>query len=134
MILTILIFIVIGIGIAMFIKGNYDVEFTGLAIAIVGGIIAFVLVGIIIGAHAGVDVQIEQNRIEYEALCERLEIANSDYEDVSKSDVVKDVAEWNKHVYSSKYWAYNPWTNWFYSQRVVDELEVIEREQHEVTR
>lgn len=135
MILTILAFIVIAIGVVMMFKGNNDeVEFTGLVLTVAGVIMAFVLVCLIIGAHAGVDVQIEQNRIEYEALCERLEIANSDYEDISKSDVVKDVADWNKNVYSYKYWSRNPWTNWFYSTRVADELEVIERGQDEVTR
>ena len=38
------------------------------------------------------------NNIEYESLCNRLEIINSDYEDMSKSDVIKDVSEWNKMV------------------------------------
>lgn len=78
MILTMITFIIFGIGIAMFIKGNDKAEFTGILLIVLGAIVTFVLVGVIIGAHAGVDVQIEQNRIEYEALCERLEIANSD--------------------------------------------------------
>ena len=97
-----------------------------------GGLMGFIMAIFIIGAHFGVDAQIEENRIEYEALCERQEIADSDYEDVSKSDVVKDIAEWNKMVYSSKHWAYNPWTSWFYSRRVVDELEMIERREEAV--
>ena len=134
MILTIIVFIIIAIGVVMMFKGNDEVEFTGLLLTVAGAIAAFVVVCLIIFAHVGVDVQIEQKRIEYEALCERLEIANSDYEDVSKSDVVKDVANWNKNVYSYKYWSRNPWTNWFYSTRVADELEVIERGQNEITR
>ena len=59
------------------------------------------LIGCIIGiicAHAVENKNIEMNNIEYESLCNRLEIVNSDYEDVSKSDVIKDVSEWNKMV------------------------------------
>ena len=98
---------------------------------VLGGLLGFIMLCVIIIAHFGVDAQIEKNRIEYEALCERQEVAMSEYEDVSKSEVIKDIAEWNKMVYSSKHWAYNPWTSWFYSKRVVDELEMIERRQNE---
>ena len=53
-------------------------------------------------------------------------IRKDEYEDVSKSDVIKDISEWNKKVYSCKHWANNPWTSWFYSKRVADSLEMIE--------
>lgn len=111
---------------------NEVMEGIGFLLLVGGGLMGFIMAIFIIGAHFGVDAQIEENRIEYEALCERQEIANSDYEDVSKSDVVKDIAEWNKMVYSSKHWAYNPWTSWFYSKKVVDELEMIERREEAV--
>lgn len=80
----------------------------------------------IICAHVGENKNIEMNNIEYESLCNRLEIINSDYEDMSKSDVIKDVSEWNKMVLEKKYWAKNPWTSWFFSQKVVNELKYIE--------
>ena len=129
MILTIIIVIVTVIGIVMLNKSEYDgiTYGLGLLFTVTGGITAFIMVICIICAHIGVDVQIEKNRIEYESLCERNEIIVSEYEDVSKSDVIKDIAEWNKNVYSYKHWAYNPWTNWFYSKRVVDQMEMIER-------
>lgn len=113
---------------------NEIIDFIGLLFFVCGGLVGFIMTIFIIGAHAGVDAQIEKNRIEYEALCERQEVSMSEYEDVSKSDVIKDIAEWNKMVYSSKHWAYNPWTSWFYSKRVVDELEMIERKSNEITR
>ena len=129
MILTIIIVIVTVIGIVMLNKSEYDgiAYGLGLLFTVTGGITAFIMVICIICAHIGVDAQIEKNRIEYESLCERNEIVVSEYEDVSKSDVIKDIAEWNKNVYSYKHWAYNPWTNWFYSKRVVDQMEMIER-------
>ena len=80
----------------------------------------------IICAHVGENKNIEMNNIEYESLCQRLEIVNSDYEDMSKSDVIKDVSEWNKMVLEKKYWSKNPWTSWFFSQKVVDELKYID--------
>ena len=80
----------------------------------------------IICAHVGENKNIEMNNIEYESLCQRLEIVNSEYEDMSKSDVIKDVSEWNKMVLEKKYWSKNPWTSWFFSQKVVDELKYID--------
>lgn len=82
----------------------------------------------IICAHVGENKNIKINNIEYESLCQRLEIINSDYEDMSKSDVIKDVSEWNKTVLEKKYWAKNPWTSWFLSQKVVDDLKYIDYE------
>ena len=129
MILTIIAMLMIPIGIWMVRKDKYEgvVYMIGLLSAVCGGLIAFIMVMVIIVNHVGVDATIEENRIEYESLCERYEIVESEYEDVSKSDVIKDIAEWNKDVYSYKHWAYNPWTNWFYSKRVADELKMIER-------
>lgn len=129
MILTILTVIAIVIGVILLRKDEYEGVLFGLGLLLTvgGGLIAFIMaIGIII-AHVGVDAQIEENRIEYESLCERYEIVTSEYEDVSKSDVIKDIAEWNKMVYSTKHWAYNPWTNWFYSKRVADNMKLIER-------
>ena len=129
MILTILAVIVTIIGIVMLNKSTYDGIAYGLGFlfTVGGGGMAFVMAICIICAHVWVDAQIEENRIEYESLCERYEIVESEYEDVSKSDVIKDIAEWNKKVYSCKHWAYNPWTSWFCSRRVADDMKMIER-------
>ena len=130
MILTIITVIAIVVGVILLCKDEYEegVFFgLGLLFTVGSGLIAFLMAICIIIAHVEVDATIEENRIEYESLCERYEIVTSEYEDVSKSDVIKDIAEWNKDVYSYKHWAYNPWTNWFYSKRIADELKMIER-------
>lgn len=129
MILTIIALIVTVVGIVMLNKINeWEAAYgIGLLFTMVGGIVTFIMAICIICAHVGVDAQIEENRIEYESLCQRYEIVTSEYEDVSKSDVIKDIAEWNKKVYGTKLRAYNPWTNWFYSKRIADELKMIER-------
>lgn len=84
---------------------------------------------IIIVSHALIPKTIRENTIKYESLCKRLEIINSDYEDVSKSDVIADIAEWNSFVYNTKYWSYNPWTNWYNPKEIADNLEYISMEQ-----
>lgn len=130
MIFTIITMIAIAVGVALLHRAEYEegVLFgLGLLFTIGGGLIAFIMAICIICAHVGVDAIIEENRIEYESLCQRYEIVTSEYEDVSKSDVIKDIAEWNKNVYSEKHWAYNPWTSWFYSKRVADDMKMIER-------
>ena len=129
MILMSIAMFMIPVGVWMVRKDEYEgiAYVIGLLLTVCGGFLAFIMAICIIIAHIGVDATIEENRIEYESLCERYEIINSEYEDVSKSDVIKDIAEWNKNVYSEKHWAYNPWTSWFYSKRVADELQMIER-------
>lgn len=129
MILTIIAMLMIPVGVWTVQKDKYEgvVYMLGLLSAVCGGLIAFIMVMVIIINHVGVDATIEENRIEYESLCQRYEIVTSEYEDVSKSDVIKDIADWNKDVYSYKHWAYNPWTNWFHSKRVADDLKMIER-------
>ena len=90
------------------------------------GALLVISIILIVCAHIAPNKNIEINKIDYDSLCQRLEIVNSDYEDVSKSDVIKDIAEWNKTVLDTKYWAKNPWTSWFYSQKIVDELKYID--------
>lgn len=92
----------------------------------VGCVVAVIFMMMIIAEHVGVSTTIAENQIEYESLCERQELISSEYEDVSKSDVIKDIAEWNKEVYSYKHWANNPWTSWFYSKKIADNMEMIE--------
>lgn len=130
MILTFIAFAVLAAGLYMGIKGDktndYDLQECGFTVTVIGIIVSFVMVIFIILAHVGVDVSIEKNRIKYESLCERYELVTSEYEDVSKSDVIKDITKWNMDVYSEKYWADNPWTNWFCSKRFADSLKMIE--------
>ena len=129
MILTIIALVATIIGLWIVYKNEYGEAIIGIGalLAVLGGVTAVIMAVIILCVHVCVDAQIETNRIEYESLCERNEIVMSEYEDVSKSDVIKDIAEWNRKVYSYKHWAYNPWTNWFYSKRVADQMKMIER-------
>lgn len=95
-------------------------------VASICGVLVTVL--ILCSQYLGVERELQHNQIEYETLMKRMEVVNSDYEDVSKSDVIKDIGEWNKNVYDEKYWAENPWTNWLWNKKVSDSLEYIELE------
>lgn len=100
------------------------------AISLVIGICITIILGIIIIlTHSCIDNDIYTSKLTYESLIDRIEYIDSDYEDVSKSEVIKDIYEWNKSVHSAKYWSSNPWTNWFWSQKYVDSLEYIELEE-----
>ena len=91
-----------------------------------GGIASGICLMILLGKNIGVSNNIEKDNIKYESLCKRLEIVESEYEDVSKSDVIKDIAEWNSDVVNDKYWASSLWTNWFFNKRQIDNLKTID--------
>ena len=119
-------FVVIGLIVAIADPNSEGTVAVAATLLVVGAIALVICVLIIISTHVGVSAQIEKNKIEYESLCKRQEIAISNYEDVSRSDVIKDIAEWNQSVVHYKYCAYNPWTNWFYSKEVIDNMEMID--------
>lgn len=82
----------------------------------------------ILAVHIMGDKLIHTNQMGYESLVAQVNAVNSDYEDVSKTEVISRVTEWNKSVYNSKYYSESKLTNWFYSKEVVDALEYIDME------
>lgn len=102
------------------------------SLMIAGYILGFVITfgsGLeIIWVNITVDKQIYENNLERESLVKQVECISSEYEDVSKATVIANVYDWNKEVYTEKYWAENPWTSWFFNQKVIDSLEYIELE------
>lgn len=129
MIFTMLSVIAVVIGVLTIIFSNSDTADTvGVGFTVIGGMFLLIFIMIIAGMHLTGPKRIEQNRIQYEGLCKRYEIVKSEYEDVSKSDVIADITAWNIDVYNTKYWSENPWTNWFNPKRVADELDYISLE------
>ena len=104
-----------------------------LLIATISFIACFFIALVIISNRGFANMQIRNNAIEREALVRRVECISSEYEDVSRSEVIKDVYEWNKKVYNAKYYLDNPFTSWFQSKKVVDALEYVylEEDQHD---
>lgn len=106
-----------------------DSDVIGAIIEVFGLFSLIVSLSIIIATHATANNEIQKNKIEYEGLCKRYEIIKSEYEDVSKSDVVADITAWNMEVYNTKYWTENLWTNWFNPKEIADDLDYIQLEE-----
>jgi hypothetical protein len=98
------------------------IEFLVVALGIVGLLICIVIISTQHGCTGNI---IYNNQIYYDGLCKRLEVVQSDYEDVSKSQVIKDVTEWNMDVYNTKYWSESLWTNWFNPKDIADNMDYI---------
>ena len=106
----------------------YDLDAGGIACMLLGGIATCIAVVAIIIGHAGVDVDIYKAHTQRESIIKQIECVNSEYEDITRSKVIEKAYDWNKNVYSAKYWGKSPFTNWFWSQEYVDSLEYIELE------
>ena len=128
MILTIIFICMILLGfVFMNIQSNKfeGLDVFGILFIAFGSTFLIISVIIIIASHAYADNVTKKNKIEYEGLCKRYEIIKSEYEDVSKSDVISDITAWNMEVYNTKYWSENPWTNWFNPKKIADNLYYI---------
>lgn len=135
MIITLIFIIILVLGIIIMRKfsNQYDNDLDGVGylLIVVGSILLSISLIIIIVNHSTANKTIRENKIEYDGLYKRYEVIQSEYEDVSKSQVIADITEWNKDVYNTKYWAENPWTNWFNSKSVADNLAYIPLEGEE---
>lgn len=125
MIITFIFVTMLILGIIVERKCNYDLNVIGAILSFFGLIGLSISLIVIIATHATAYKTIQQNKINYDGLCKRYEIVKSEYEDVSKSDVIADITAWNMEVYNTKYWSYNPWTNWFNPKSIADDLEYI---------
>ena len=124
MLITLLALVLIIIGGWLMTKKS-DVESFGAMIFILGCIVMLGCLTTIICHHAMTTKKINKNKIQYESLQRRLEIVDSEYEDVSKSDVIKDIANWNQVAYDYNYWNSNLFTNWMYSDKIAKSYKYI---------
>ena len=104
---------------------NCFLEVFGGVSLFLGSLCLIISILAIILTHVTASKIIQENKLKYDGLCKRYEIITSEYEDVSKSDVIADITEWNMEVYNIKYWTYNPWTNWFNPKEIADDLNYI---------
>lgn len=127
MILVFIFICMILLGLVFLHYGNITDDYDVLvgALSIFSSFFLIISIVIIIASHVCADNVIKKNQINYEGLCKRYEIVKSEYEDVSKSDVIGDITAWNMEVYNTKYWTENPWTNWFNPKKIADNLYYI---------
>lgn len=104
-----------------------DIAETAESFTILIGVAGLIFCGLMsLCANVGADNRIAKNQIKYETLCKTYKLIQSDYEDISKVEVLEEIAKWNTKVQDEKYWSENPWTNWFYNQKVADSLQYID--------
>ena len=96
------------------------------AIAICGGVMIFICLVAIVVVHCTADNAIYNAGLERECLMKQIECINSEYEDVSKTDVIRNVYEWNKKVHKAQHYSNSIWTNWFWDADYVNSLQYIE--------
>ena len=108
-------------------KWVFPICVIGFAISILGTMIC---VPDMIITDCNTNKKIYTKQLEYESLVKQCQTVSSNYEDVSKANVIQKVYEWNVEVYDEKYWGNNIWTNWFFNQKVVDSLEYINLEDY----
>lgn len=124
--------IIIGIVVLVECDSCNNLRFTlGVASLLVGIFIGFIIGVIAITHHIAVNKDIYEAEIQYESLTKQLQTINSEYEDVSKGEIIQKVYNWNTKVYRLKYWTDSPWTNWLYSKKYADSLKYIELEETE---
>lgn len=128
--LIIVALIIIGIVILLLDDMCNDLLFgLGATSFVVGVFICFIIGAIAIINHTAVDKSIYEAEMQYESLTKQLQTIDSEYEDVSKAEVIQKVYDWNTKVYKSKYWTESPWTNWLCSEKYSDSLKYIEMEE-----
>lgn len=108
---------------------KYDsLDINGYVCMLLGGIATCIAVVAIIIGHTGVNVDIHKANAERESIIKQIECVNSEYENITRQKVIEKAYNWNKYIYSAKYWGKSPFTNWFWSQEYVDSLEYIDLE------
>ena len=107
-------------------KYDFFIDITTMIILVVFGMAILFESPIIIISHSTVNKDIYEYNLERESIVKQAECVSSEYENITRSTVIANIYEWNKKIHSTKYWAKNPWTSWFYSQKFVDSLEYIE--------
>ncbi len=111
---------------------NNDLLFgLGVTSLVAGVFIGFIIGAIAISNHTAVDKSIYEAEMQYKSLTKQLQTIDSEYEDVSKAEIIQKVYDWNTNVYRLKYWTDSPWTNWLYSKKYADSLRYIELEENE---
>ena len=125
MILTLLLFIITILGFILIKVERENTELLGLLMGGTGLCFLIISLIIIICVHVCANNEIQKNKVEYEGLCNRYDIIKSEYEDLSKSDLIRDITAWNIKVYNTKYWSENLLTNWFNPKKIADNLYYI---------
>ncbi len=122
MLLTMLLAAMLVIGIVMYQFGYDGVGAVGGLIALFGGVaLAFAVVAIIIAP-----VSIGGDIAEYQSLRASLDMArtNPAISSMELAAIQQNVMTFNVSLARRQFWAKNPWTKWFYSNRIFEMMPI----------
>lgn len=80
--------------------------------------------------HCNANIEIEINQIKMQELLNRMEFIDTEKENVSASDLIKDISEWNQRVAQRHYWQENPVTSWLLNPEITNSMQKIEMKVH----
>lgn len=105
--------------------------FTGGAIAVISGIVAFIMLIIIISAHCGINAQVQSWRETYTALTYKLESgACRDEFGLLSKEIIDEVQNWNEDVVYNQNIQRDFWVGIFFPN-VFDEFETIDYQRYQ---
>ena len=119
--------IVVCLGLAVYLEKRFcDYSGPFLVIAIIGFIVAIIMLIVIIIENTNVDAYVAENQMRYEMLVYQYE--NDIYDndnDLGKRDLMEDIQEWNEDLAYHRKAQNNFWVGIFYPN-VYDQFEFIE--------
>lgn len=97
--------------------------YIGMVCFVLGAVMGIVTGGISIGTAINEDIDYEKTIYERDVLEYRLEQLD---ENMTGNELLyNDIVEFNNGLRHTKKWADNPWTSWFFNQKIAD-IEYIE--------
>lgn len=119
--------IVVCLGLAVYVEKRFrDYSVPFLVIAIIGFIVAIIMLMVIIVENTNVDAYVAENQIRYEMLVYQYE--NNLYDndnDLGKRDLMEDIQEWNEDLAYYRETQDDFWVGIFHPN-VYDQFEFIE--------
>lgn len=125
MLIIIIAAITLGIGIAITWNAteywDNGVEYAGIFVAALGGVVLFISLVILMVVHIDKPGEIEEMKTEYASLTYQYD--NDIYEndnDVGKKELMKEIQEWNIKIARNKRLYKSPWVGWFIPDEYAD--------------
>ena len=116
---------VVSLGLAIYVEKRFgDYSWLFLVIAIIGFIVAIIMLIVIIVENTNVDAYVAENQMRYEMLVYQYE--NDIYDnDLGKRDLMEDIQEWNEDLAYYRKAQDDFWVGIFHPN-VYDQFEFIE--------
>lgn len=119
--------VIIGAAVCLYVSDKYGsfLPFITGILLMISALFAAIIIGVgIIDAQVCGDINYQNKLYEKEVLEYRIE--HIEKNTTGNELLYNDITEFNNELRSTKKWANNPWTNWFYNQDIaaIDYIEI----------